>query len=121
MKPLVLALAIASALALAAPSPALAQAAAPATTDAAPAPAKPSPAWVEKSNEYAQIMIKAQAPFAPEGFSFFGIPGYDDQVDRPQARQRQALPRSERRGEGDSCSTSCRPSAIPTCARTWRS
>ncbi len=80
MKPLVLALAIASALALAAPSSALAQAAAPATADAAPAPAKPSPAWVEKSNEYAQIMIKAQAPFAPEGFSFFGIPGYDDQV-----------------------------------------
>ena len=41
---------------------------------------KPAPAWVARSNEYAQILILAQAPFQPEQVSFFGIPGYDDQV-----------------------------------------
>lgn len=70
MKPLVLAIA----LALSAPLPALAQAAAPATQ------AKPVPAWVEASNRNAQILLQAQAPFQPEYASFFGIPGYDDQV-----------------------------------------
>lgn len=72
MKPLVFAIA----LALSASLPALAQSAAPA------AQAKPvaSPAWVETSNRYAQILLQAQAPFQPEYASFFGIPGYDDQV-----------------------------------------
>lgn len=45
------------------------------------APARPAaPAWVERSNEYTQILIRAQAPFLPEQVSFFGIPGFDDQV-----------------------------------------
>jgi uncharacterized protein (DUF885 family) len=57
--------------------PAYAQAA-PASTNA-PA-AKAAPAWVAKSNEYTQILIRAQAPFQPEQVSFFGIPGFDDQV-----------------------------------------
>ena len=70
MKPLVLAIV----LALSAPLPALAQAVAPA------AQGKPAPAWVETSNRYAQILLQAQAPFQPEYASFFGIPGYDDQV-----------------------------------------
>lgn len=70
MKPLVLAIA----LALSAPLPAFAQAA------AATAQTKPAPAWVETSNRYAQILLQAQAPFQPEYASFFGIPGYDDQV-----------------------------------------
>ncbi len=72
MKPLVLAIA----LALSAPLPVFAQAAAPA------AQAKPAaaPAWVETSNRNAQILLAAQAPFQPEFASFFGIPGYDDQV-----------------------------------------
>ncbi|MGH8025834.1 MAG: DUF885 domain-containing protein, partial [Pseudoxanthomonas sp.] len=70
MKPLVLAIA----LALSAPLPAFAQAAAPA------AQTKPAPAWVETSNRNAQILLQAQAPFQPEYASFFGIPGYDDQV-----------------------------------------
>jgi uncharacterized protein (DUF885 family) len=70
MKPLVLAIV----LALSAPLPALAQAVAPA------AQVKPAPAWVETSNRYAQILLQAQAPFQPEYASFFGIPGYDDQV-----------------------------------------
>src|SRR3546814_10400785 len=39
-----------------------------------------TPAWVEKSNADAQVLIAAQAKFQPEGFSFFGIPGYDDKV-----------------------------------------
>ncbi|UYB52715.1 DUF885 domain-containing protein [Xanthomonas sp. AM6] len=69
MKPLVLAIA----LALAAPLPALAQAA-PAKAQAA------SPAWVARSNEFAQILLQAQAPFQPEEVSFFGVPGYDDKV-----------------------------------------
>ena len=72
MKPLVLAIA----LALSVPLPAFAQSAAPA------AQTKPaaSPAWVETSNRNAQILLQAQAPFQPEYASFFGIPGYDDQV-----------------------------------------
>ncbi|HZW17180.1 MAG TPA: DUF885 domain-containing protein [Luteimonas sp.] len=68
-------LALAIALALAAPA-AIAQA--PATPTAAATPA--TPAWVEKSNADAQVLVAAQAQFQPEGFSFFGIPGYDDKV-----------------------------------------
>lgn len=72
MKPLVLAVA----LALAMPAAAIAQATATPTATSTPA----APAWVEKSNADAQVLIAAQAKFQPEGFSFFGIPGYDDQV-----------------------------------------
>src|SRR5690606_37684878 len=72
MKPLVLAIA----LALVVPAAAAAQAPAPQAAAAAPA----TPAWVEKSNADAQVLIAAQAKFQPEGFSFFGIPGYDDKV-----------------------------------------
>ncbi|HEY5805080.1 MAG TPA: DUF885 family protein, partial [Lysobacter sp.] len=78
MKPLTLAIA----LTLAAATPALLQAATPAAKSSASktATAKASPAWVTKSNEYAQILLKAQAEFAPEQMSFFGVPGYDDRV-----------------------------------------
>jgi Bacterial protein of unknown function (DUF885) len=69
-------LALAISLALLAPAVVLAQ--------TAPAPkstaAKSAPAWVAKSNEYTQILILAQAPFQPEQVSFFGVPGFDDQV-----------------------------------------
>ncbi|UJB19466.1 MULTISPECIES: DUF885 domain-containing protein [Lysobacter] len=88
MKPLVLAVALAlSAPALLAYAPAAAAQAAPA---AKPAAAKAVPAWVAKSDEYTRILIKAQADFAPEGFSFFGIPGYDDKVTdlKPEVGQR---------------------------------
>ncbi|KRG63520.1 hypothetical protein ABB26_11355 [Stenotrophomonas humi] len=71
MKPLVLAVA----LALAAPLPLKAATAAPAAK-ASPA----APAWVAHSNELAQILLQAQAPFQPEMASFFGVPGYDDKV-----------------------------------------
>ena len=74
LKPLVLAIT----LVLVAPLPALAQATAP--TSSKQASAKSAPAWVAQSNEYAQILLQAQAPFQPEQTSFFGIPGYDDQV-----------------------------------------
>ncbi|MGY3266584.1 DUF885 domain-containing protein [Lysobacter sp. HA35] len=73
-KPLVLALT----LALSAPGLALAAPAAPAP--AAKAAPKPAPAWVARSNEYAQILLKAQGPFQPEQLSFFGVPGFDDKV-----------------------------------------
>jgi len=74
-KPLTLAIALS--LTLATGAPLLAQAAQPAAKAAA---AKPAPAWVARSNEYANILLKAQAEFAPEGMSFFGVPGYDDRV-----------------------------------------
>src|SRR3546814_13202848 len=35
---------------------------------------------MEKSNADAQVLIAAQAKFEPDGFLFFGIPGYDDKV-----------------------------------------
>ncbi len=79
MKPLALAVA----LALSAPALALSSLLAPAHAlePAAPAAAaRPTPAWVAQSNAYAQILVKAQADFSPEQFSFFGIPGYDDKV-----------------------------------------
>jgi len=41
---------------------------------------KAPPAWVDKSNEYTQILVNAQAPLQPEQASFFGVPGFDDQV-----------------------------------------
>lgn len=39
-----------------------------------------APAWVEQSNRNARILLQAQAPFQPEQLSFFGVPGYDDQI-----------------------------------------
>jgi len=43
-------------------------------------PLAATPAWVTRSNEVAQPLLKVQAEFAPEFASFFGIPGYDDRV-----------------------------------------
>lgn len=71
MKPLVLAVV----LALATPLPWNVAGAAPATSVTVP-----TPAWVARSNELAQILLTAQAPFQPEMTSFFGVPGYDDKV-----------------------------------------
>ncbi|KAB8191371.1 DUF885 family protein [Lysobacter maris] len=74
-KPLALALAVALALAASTPALALAQDAPTASTAQASAPA-----WVARSNELAQILVEAQADFSPEGFSYMGIPGYDEKV-----------------------------------------
>jgi len=81
IQPLVLAIT----LALVMPAALAGQPAAPAKATAAPVvstppSAKPAAAWVATSNAYAQILLKAQAPFQPEQLSLFGIPGYDDQV-----------------------------------------
>ncbi len=75
IKPLVLALAFA----LLAPAPLSARAAA-APAGQAATQARAAPAWVAKSNADAQILLQAQAPFAPEEAGFFGVPGYDGQV-----------------------------------------
>jgi uncharacterized protein (DUF885 family) len=40
----------------------------------------PAPAWVEKSNAYAQVLLKTLAEFNPEFASRFGLPGYDTKV-----------------------------------------
>lgn len=92
-RPLLLALSIAAV--LAAPLPSLA--AAPATRSAATTHA--APAWVAKSNQYAQILLKAQGPFQPEQLSFLGVPGYDDQVldfgPGYQARYREAMQKAK--------------------------
>lgn len=37
-------------------------------------------AWVKRSDALAQILVRAQAPFDPEKFSFLGLAQYDDQV-----------------------------------------
>ncbi len=90
MKPLALAIALTLFAAVAAP-PAFAHAAPPAP---AASTAKAPPAWVAASNAHAQVLLRATLPFQPEQASFFGIPGYDDQVAdlRPDnvARARQA-------------------------------
>ncbi|MEP6483971.1 MAG: DUF885 domain-containing protein [Rudaea sp.] len=44
------------------------------------APPAAAPAWVEKSNAYAQPLLKSMAEFNPEFASSIGIPGYDDKV-----------------------------------------
>ena len=75
MKPLLLALSITAALAATLPA-----SAAPAAPAATAAPSKAAPAWVAKSNQYAQILIATQGRFNPESMSFLGVPGFDDQV-----------------------------------------
>ncbi|MET0288952.1 MAG: DUF885 domain-containing protein [Pseudoxanthomonas sp.] len=90
MKPLVLAIA----LALTAPLPFTAQAATPAK-----ASATKSPAWVQTSNRYAQLLLQAQAPFQPESVGFWGVPGYDDKVadlgPQNEARYRAAMQQAQ--------------------------
>ena len=39
-----------------------------------------APAWVEESNEHAQVFIDVLGEFQPEVLSYFGIEGFDDQV-----------------------------------------
>ena len=38
------------------------------------------PAWIEKSNANAKVLLDATNKFGPEGASSTGIPGFDDQV-----------------------------------------
>ncbi|WP_426662050.1 DUF885 domain-containing protein [Rhodanobacter aciditrophus] len=53
--------------------------AAPAADPARPA-TKPVPAWVQKSNADAQVLLRVLAEFNPEAASSFGLPGYDARV-----------------------------------------
>src|ERR1051326_8059033 len=54
-----------------------------------------SPAWVAKSNKYAQILLAIQAKYGPESASAQGMPGLDEQVSsfsaEKSARQRADL------------------------------
>ena len=116
MKPLTLALALS--FAISAPTCAFAQshAAAPAAEQAP----KSTPVWVGTSNRYAQILLRAQLRFQPESASFFGIPGYDDKV----ADLGRAILRVSARPpptQKPRCRKNCGWSAIPMCARTWKS
>jgi hypothetical protein len=43
------------------------------------------PAWVAKSNENAQILLKIQARYAPESAGSLGVPGLDEQISIPSA------------------------------------
>ena len=58
--------------------------------------AKPAaPAWVERSNQDAQVLLKVMARFNPESASRFGVSGFDEQVvdlqPRFLEREREAL------------------------------
>src|SRR5690348_13647452 len=63
----------------------------PAKRDVHPEDASVStPAWVARSNAYAQVLLKTLAEFNPEFASRFGLPGYDDKVIdmKPDVEQR---------------------------------
>jgi hypothetical protein len=40
----------------------------------------PSPAWIQRSNENAQVLLEVMARFAPEVAGFYGVTGLDTQV-----------------------------------------
>src|SRR5262249_55189510 len=62
--------------------PAATATAKPATAPAAGATAAPAapPAWVQRSNANAQVVVGLLAKFAPEAGSRFGIPGLDREI-----------------------------------------
>jgi len=79
----------------------LAAAASAAEPSAAPAAAPAAPAWVTKSNEDAQELLKSIAQFAPEFASYVGLPGYDDKSAdlKPGIEQRQRAAMQAARAE----------------------
>lgn len=42
--------------------------------------ASATPAWIERSNENAKVLIEVFARFGPEGASQFGVDGYDEKI-----------------------------------------
>jgi len=78
-----------------------AHAAMPETPAAAPAAAAAPPAWVTRSNDNAQTLLKAIAQFNPEFASFVGLSGYDDKsIDlKPGIEQRLRTAIETARGE----------------------
>jgi len=47
---------------------------------ALPASAADTPAWIEKSNAHAKVLLDATNKFQPEGASQTGFPGFDDKI-----------------------------------------
>ncbi|HWA27164.1 MAG TPA: DUF885 domain-containing protein [Lacunisphaera sp.] len=45
-----------------------------------PAPAADIPAWIEKSNAHAKVLLDATNKFQPEGAAQAGFPGFDDKI-----------------------------------------
>ena len=58
----------------------LALAPAHAQAPATPAAPPPSPAWVQRSNANAAVLMNVMAKFGPEQAGFFGLSGYDEQI-----------------------------------------
>ena len=52
---------------------------------ARPAVAADTPAWIEKSNAHAKVLLDATNKFQPEGASQTGFPGFDDKIADLQA------------------------------------
>lgn len=49
------------------------------------------PEWIRRSNENAQVLLRLQAKYAPEGASRQGIPGLDEQISQfPKDRREKA-------------------------------
>ena len=61
---------------------------------AAPA-TRPTPEWIKRSNDHAQVLLNVNARFFPEGAAASGVAGLDDQIidlkPRFQERRREAL------------------------------
>lgn len=54
-------------------------------------PGPVQPEWIRRSNENAQVLLKLQAKYSPEGASRQGIPGLDEQVSQfPKDRREKA-------------------------------
>ncbi len=47
---------------------------------APPLSAPTPPAWVQRSNENAQVLVQVMAKFEPEEAAYFGVPGLDEQI-----------------------------------------
>jgi hypothetical protein len=52
---------------------------------AAAPPAAPPAAWIEKSNQNAQVLLSVEARYAPEGAGSLGVTGLDDKISIPAA------------------------------------
>jgi hypothetical protein len=58
---------------------------------------QPAPkAWIKKSNDYAQTLLKLTAKYAPEGAGRLGIEGLDDQVTQFPADRREKAKADQR-------------------------
>jgi len=65
----------------------------------------PPPAWIQRSNEHAQVLIRVTAQFSPERAGEIGVPGLDEAVldlnprrfERSEEAMREALAELERR------------------------